>query len=143
MLDELSETEMMSTAYPTYGYPPTGYPPAQSGPPGYAPPAYGYAPQAPTGQVAQPKRSDAEVLSGYLEDESWRRPDSYSKNDDGGLFSFESGLLNSGVIGGLIAMLAGILLFFVPMLFGVWFPYSGILFVLGVIGVIRGLMMGR
>jgi hypothetical protein len=31
----------------------------------------------------------------------------------------------------------------VPLMFGYIFPYSGILFLLGVIGVIRGLMSGN
>lgn len=123
----------MGTSYPGYaGYGPAGYPP-----PGYG---YGY-PAQPQAAAAPRKPTEAELLSGYLEDDSWKRPDGYSTNDGDGIFG--SGVMNSGVVGGMLAMLAGILLFFVPLMFGFFFPYSGILFILGVIGVIRGLLNGQ
>lgn len=54
--------------------------------------------------------------------------------------SFEGRVFNGSVAGGLGAMVLGLLLFFVPLIFGWIFPYSLILFVIGLVGFIRGLV---
>lgn len=132
VFDDLSAAEMAATAAPP-AYP--GY----AGYPGYG----GYPHPRQQGQpAAAPRRSDDQVLAGYIKDESWKKPDSASQRE-GGFFAFESGILNGGTIGGMLAILAGIVLFVVPLLFGYIVPYSLILIVLGLVGVFRGLFSGN
>ena len=120
---------------------------------GYASPYQGYPGQAEYGgypgaaHAAPPpenrRLSDDELLAGYLEDTSWKEPDQYSQcNEDGGYFAFEGGIINGGLIGGGLAVLAGAALFIIPLMYGWIVPYSLVLVVIGMIAIGRSLMNG-
>ena len=56
--------------------------------------------------------------------------------------SLEGGVINGGVVGGLIAMLIAVIWFVVGMAAGWVFFYPPILFIIGLVGVVKGLVMG-
>jgi hypothetical protein len=148
VFDELSDNEKLRTAAqaaypyaPGYGQAYPANPGAFPQPPGYPPP-YGAAYPHAAGAAPQPaKKSDAELLSPYLENTDWRKPDRYSASEESGPFAFEKSIMNGSIVGGMLAMLVAAVWFvFALNSGGRLYFYPPILFVVGLIGVIRGVM---
>ncbi|MEQ8788637.1 MAG: hypothetical protein RIC55_20170 [Pirellulaceae bacterium] len=142
VFDDLSQAEMGATAMPpgAYGQSPYGAPPPYGPPAPYGAPPNPYAASQP---AQAPRPTDDQLLAGYLKDESWKQPDKYSQSSgesEGGIFSFESGILNAGVVGGLAAMLIGIVWFVGGLACGIIFFYAPVLILLGLVGIIRGVL---
>jgi hypothetical protein len=88
-------------------------------------------PYAGQSQSARPgRKNEDELLAPYLEDQSWREP---SESE-----SFEGGLVNGGIIGGIFLILLGVILFSVIWILGYIWPYALVLVVLGIISFIKG-----
>lgn len=80
--------------------------------------------------------------SEYEDDDDDDRPRRRKKQvkNDGGFWSFEKGIMNGSVIGGALAMLGAVVWFVLGLVGNRIFFYPPILFIIGLIGVIRGLM---
>ncbi|MCA9208869.1 MAG: hypothetical protein KDA55_10960 [Planctomycetales bacterium] len=95
----------------------------------------------PSALQAPPRRSEASVLAshgGYPE--QWRKQNSGSESDYSGAFGFEKRLFNSGILGGLLFMGIAAAWFIVGLFNGYLFYYPPVMFLLGFIGFVRGLM---
>jgi hypothetical protein len=76
------------------------------------------------------------------DDRPRRRRKKAQKPEHGGWFGLEKGILSGGVIGGGIAMLIAVVWFVLGQVAGVTFFYPPVLFVIGLIAFIRGLVSG-
>jgi len=133
VFDALSEYEKQATASPprSFGQPSYGAPPSPYGVPQHVPPQ-------------PPRPSDDQVLAGHLQDESWRKPDRYSQVEgEGGLFSSWGGILNGGLVFGLITALGGMAITAAGLYFGFLLRIGPVLIIVGLIGMVRGLMNGN
>ncbi|MFO0937568.1 MAG: hypothetical protein U0798_13740 [Gemmataceae bacterium] len=101
--------------------------------------------------VAKPVAKQATVASVDDDDEDddddreerrrKRKPRRKSRsNDDGGAFSFEKKILNGGVLIGLLSMIGAIVWFVLGLMGNRIFFYPPILFVIGLISFIKGLV---
>jgi len=101
---------------------------------------------SPVGPVGGQRRlSEDELLAQYTDKDKWKSCEgvpAYDSSDDsgGGFFGFEASVLSAGVIGGGIAMLAAIVWFVVGLAAGWIFYYPPILFVIGLVAFIKGLL---
>jgi hypothetical protein len=88
-------------------------------------------------------KSDDQVLAQYLRKDDWKRTktDSSSRSS-GGAFAFEANMLNSGVLGGCLAMLIATVWFVVGLAAGWIYFYPPVLFVIGLIAFLKGLLGG-
>ena len=90
----------------------------------------------------KPRRSEAEILAQYTKNDRGKNSNSHS-GESSGYFGFEGRVLNGGVIGGLIAMGAAVAWFLGGLAAGYIFFYPPILFVLGLIAMLKGIIMGK
>ena len=88
-------------------------------------------------QPANQPRSDNEVLSGYTSEESWRQPAQETQESVGSVG------LNGGVLGGAAMMVVAVCWFCGGLVVGYIFFYPPILFVVGLVGLIKGLIQGK
>jgi ribosomal protein S27E len=70
------------------------------------------------------------------------KPDPKAKSG-GGAFSMEKGMLNAGVLGGLGLMLGAVVWFVVGFLLGYIFYYPPIMFIIGFVALVKGLIGSR
>jgi hypothetical protein len=135
VFDDLSEYEQQATASPrSFGQPFYSAPPSPYGVPQHVPPQ-------------PPRPTDDQLLSSHLQDESWRKPDRYSQAEGkGGLFSSWSswgGILNGGLVIGLITALGGMAITAAGLYFGFLLRIGPVLIIVGLIAMVRGLMNGN
>lgn len=115
--------------------------PAPQSPSPWQQQSFGQAPSPWQQQPANTRPSEDQILSQYAQSNQWREENNQSE-DYSGAFGFEQRILNSSVIGGAVAMLAAAVWFIAGLAAGFIFFYPPILFVLGLIGVMRGIFSG-
>ena len=86
------------------------------------------------------RRDDDDDDDDEVEERSRKRKRKTKKKEHSGWFATESWVLSGGVIGGALAMLVAIVWFVLGLLNNWLFYYPPILFIVGMIGVIKGLM---
>lgn len=74
-----------------------------------------------------------------------KRKRSRSKDEQprGGHFAMERGVVNGGVLGGLAAMIGAVVWFVVGLMNDILFYYPPILFILGMVAVVKGMVGGN
>jgi hypothetical protein len=92
---------------------------------------------------ARPRRRARDYDDDDDDDRPRRRRKRVQRNQEhGGWFGLEKSVLSGGVIGGGIAMLIAVVWFVVGLMVGLYFWYPPVLFVIGLIALIRGLVSG-
>lgn len=106
------------------------------------PPTNSFSPSVPS-YASAPRNFSATASPGgshHLAEAERYQNQREAKQSGGGFFASESSILNSGTIGGGLAMLAAIVWFFGGLAMGIIFFYPPILFIIGLIGFVKGIV---